>query len=349
MRIAVLNAQVPFISGGAEILASNLVNALREAGHQAELVTLPFKWYPARTLLDHMTMARLVDLTESNGNQIDRVIGLKFPAYLVPHPCKVLWLLHQHRTAYDLWNHPRLSDLILDPEGMAVRDAIHEADRRWIPEAQSVYTISQNVSTRLRKFCDIESRPLYHPPGHADRFYTEQAEPFLFFPSRINPIKRQSLVIEALALTRHPVRVVFAGVPDDPTHLVELERLCLERGVADRIEWRGRISDEDKLALYARCLGVVYPPLDEDYGYVTLEAMLARKPVITTHDSGGPLEFIEERKSGLAVESTPRGIAAAMDELWSDFPRAARWGDAGRAIYESLGITWQRVVDSLLA
>ena len=39
-------------------------------------------------------------------------------------------------------------------------------------------------------------------------------------------------------------------------------------------------------------LGVIFPPLDEDYGYVTLEAMLAAKPVITCTDSGGPLEFV---------------------------------------------------------
>ena len=110
MRVVIATVQVPFVRGGAEILADQLLNALRSEGHEAEIVAVPFKWYPAERILDHMLACRLLDVTESTGTPIDRLIGLKFPAYFMPHPHKVLWLLHQHRTAYDLWDHP-LSDL----------------------------------------------------------------------------------------------------------------------------------------------------------------------------------------------------------------------------------------------
>src|SRR5687767_13660579 len=129
MRVLIATVQVPFIRGGAEILAEGLRDALRSEGHQAEIASVPFKWYPPERILDHMLSCRLLDLTESTGTKVDRVIGLKFPAYLIPHPRKALWLLHQHRTAYDLWDHP-FGDLIHFPNGAQIRDAIQASDKR---------------------------------------------------------------------------------------------------------------------------------------------------------------------------------------------------------------------------
>jgi hypothetical protein len=116
MRILITTVQVPFIRGGAEILAEGLRDALRSEGHEAEIVAIPFKWYPPERILEQILACRLLDITETMGMPIDRVIGLKFPAYFIPHTNKVLWILHQHRTAYDLWDHT-LSDLILFPNG----------------------------------------------------------------------------------------------------------------------------------------------------------------------------------------------------------------------------------------
>ena len=92
MRIAVCAPQVPFVRGGAELMADELVDALRARGHEAELVTMPFKWYPGTRVLDQAFLWRLVDLTESDGRPIDRVIATKFPAYCVRHPNKVAWV-----------------------------------------------------------------------------------------------------------------------------------------------------------------------------------------------------------------------------------------------------------------
>jgi glycosyltransferase involved in cell wall biosynthesis len=340
--------QVPFIRGGAEILAEGLQQALQADGHQAEIVSVPFKWFPPERILDHMLACRLFDLTETSHGTVDRVIGLKFPAYLIPHPNRVLWLLHQHRTAYEFWDHP-FADLIHSPHGMRIREAILEADQRLIPESRAIYTISGNVSGRLRKYCGIESTPLYHPPQHADQFFCAGDDDYFFYPSRLGRPKRQDLVLRALVHTRRPVRVHFAGAPDAPQYVDELQALARSLKVHDRVTWLGPVPEEEKRRHYAHCRAVLFPPEDEDYGYVTLEAMLAAKPVLTCQDSGGPLEFVRDGETGRIVEPTPQTLAEAMDTLWDQRDNARAWGEAGREHYQKLGIGWPKVIERLLS
>ena len=348
MRILIATVQVPFIRGGAEIHASGLRNALRAAGHQAEILSIPFKWYPPEKILDHMLACRLLDVTEAAGTQVDMLIGLKFPAYLIPHPNKVLWILHQHRTAYELWDHP-LSDMIYYANGAQVRDAIQIADQQLIPQAKAVFANSRNVAARLKKFCGIDATPLYHPPPHAEGFYAATAEDYFFFPSRLCIPKRQSLIIEALGQTRNPVQVHFAGAPDRPAYADELKSQARKMKLGTRVQWLDTPSDEEMRHYYARSLGVLYPPIDEDYGYVTLEAMLASKPVITCTDSGGPLEFVVSEKTGLVAAPNPKALAAALDTLWENREQALAWGQAGRQHYDRLNLSWDNVVKQLLA
>ena len=349
MRIVIATVHVPFIRGGAELHAEGLQQALIAAGHEVEIVAVPFKWYPPQRVLDHMLACRLLDLTEVAGTPVDLMIGLKFPAYLIPHPNKVLWILHQHRSAYELWDHPSLSDLIYYPDGLVVRDAIRQADRNLIGEAKSVFANSENVARRLKEFCGISAKPLYHPPPNADKFHTAPAENYFLFPSRICLPKRQELVIKTLSKTRNPVRVRFVGAPDRPGYTDELKSLARSLKVADRIEWLENLSDDELIDQYARCLGVIYPPIDEDYGYVTLEAMLASKPVITCSDSGGPLEFVRDKETGQVVEPTEKAIAAALDTLWEDRESARLWGEAGLAHYKRINPSWSQVVKHLTA
>ena len=347
MRVLIATTLVPFVRGGAEALAEGLRHALEAAGHAVELVGIPFKWYPPERILDTMLACRLLDVTESCGARIDLLIGLKFPAYYIPHPNKALWIVHQHRGAYDLWRHP-IADLHLHPQGEQVRAAIHQADRQLIPEARVITTISRNVSRRLEHYCGIASEPLYNPPAQAGRFHCSGQDDYLFFPSRLNRSKRQELAIEALALTRQPVVVRFAGAPDEPGHLDALRILAQKHGVAERVEWLGLISEDEKIERYARALGVLFPPLDEDYGYVSLEAMLSSKPLITCTDSGGPLEFVDPGVTGLVAGPAAQSLADAMDSLWENRASAARMGEAARERYAAMKISWEAVVERLV-
>jgi glycosyltransferase involved in cell wall biosynthesis len=348
MRILIATAQVPFIRGGAEIHAEGLRDALRAAGHEAEIISIPFKWYPPEKILEQMLACRLLDVTEAAGTPVDMLIGLKFPAYLISHPNKVLWILHQHRTAYELWDHP-LSDMIYYPNGAQVRDAIQQADRHLIPQAKAIFANSRNVAERLKRFCGIDAAPLYHPPPHAESFYSSAAEDYLFFPSRLCIPKRQSLVLEALRETRSPVHIRFAGTPDRPSYADELKSIARKLKLGNRVQWLDNLSDEQIRHHYAHSLGVIYPPIDEDYGYVTLEAMLASKPVITCTDSGGPLEFVVNEKTGLIAAPNPKALAAALDTIWENRDQALIWGQAGRGNYDRLNLSWDNVVKKLLA
>ena len=347
MRVGIATVQVPFVRGGAEFLAESLQAALEAAGHAAEIIAMPFKWYPAARIPDHMLAARLLQVEESCGQRIDRLIGLKFPAYFMPHPSKRLWLLHQYRSAYDFWDQP-FSDLLHAPDGAHVRAAIRAADQALLPECEALYTISRTVSARLRHFNGIEAAPLHHPPPGAERLRAIAWDDYVLFPSRINESKRQHLAIEALALTREKVRLVLLGASDAPEYDAALRARCSALGLDGRVEWRGRVSEADKLDLYGRSLAVLFPPLDEDYGYVTLEAMLCAKAVLTTEDSGGPLDFVLDGVTGAVCPPTPAALAAALDLSWSDRGRTRALGQAGRQRYDDLQLNWAHVLDCLV-
>ncbi len=345
MRIVVADSQVPFVTGGAELLAANLVAALRTAGHEVSLVTLPFRWFPPDQALNAVLAARLVDLSASAAGPVDRVIALRFPATCVRHPDKVVWLLHQHREAYDLWGTP-YGSLAAVPGGEAVRSSIVRADREFLGEARRVYTISRNVSGRLRRFNGIDSTPLYHPPPDHASLRPGDGEDFLFFPSRIAPLKRQDLAVEAMRHAPPGLRLVVAGGAESPADADRLARLVVAAGVADRVTLLGAVSRQELLDLYARCRAVVFTPFDEDYGYVTLEAFYAGKPVLTCTDSGGPLEFVRDGETGVVAEPSPGALGEAIGRL--DHERARRLGHNARDLVDSLDLSWARVVAELL-
>jgi glycosyltransferase involved in cell wall biosynthesis len=347
MRVAIATAQIPFVSGGAEILAANLRDALIARGHEADIVALPFKWYPPAEIARQVLMARLVDLGDSDGRPVDRVIALKFPAYCVRHRHKTVWLLHQHRPAYELWG-TEDCDLIRFPEGPRVRDFVHDVDRRFLAEAHAVYGISREVVSRLAGFTNLDREPLYPPPDRAESFTSADAEDYVFFPSRITPYKRQLLLIDALAHVRSPIRCVIAGSATEPDIAFQVEHRRNLHRLGDRVTFAGPISHEQKVRYYAAALAVFFGPLREDYGFVTLEAFLAAKPVITCTDSGGPTEFVEDGVNGFVVEPEPRAIAQRLDQLYYDRRLARQLGAAGLAGYRARGISWDRVLDRLL-
>ncbi|MDT7602802.1 MAG: hypothetical protein QOF61_799, partial [Acidobacteriota bacterium] len=208
-KVVICTTQVPFVSGGAESHAANLRAALRVAGYEAEIVALPFKWYPPEQIMRSVLAWRLVDLTESNGSPIDLVIGLRFPAYAVSHPNKVLWIIHQHRAAYNLAG-TEFDDLLTYPDGARVSELVRHCDNEFIPEAKKVFANSATVAARLKQYNRIESEPLHHPPPRAARLRAGDVGDYAFFPSRLEAQKRQSLLIEAMQHTRTPVRAVVA-------------------------------------------------------------------------------------------------------------------------------------------
>ncbi|MGA8169354.1 MAG: glycosyltransferase [Methylocystis sp.] len=346
MRIAILTTQCPFVIGGAELHAKSLERVLREAGHEAEIISMPFKWYPSSTILDHMLAARSLDVSEFNGVKIDLAICLKFPAYLMRHPNKVHWILHQHRQTYDLWDSGH-SDLYDDENGQFVRDAVREADNVELRGAPGVFANSANVAKRLLRYNNVVAEPLYHPPPLEGRLSRGEFGDYLYYPSRLSSAKRQDFVLRALARARKNVRVVFSGAPDNPEYGRELKQLARELGVEDRVEWKGFVSDEEMIGLYARARGVVFTPIDEDLGYIALESMLAGKPLLTLSDTGEPAALTRDGIEGFVVAPETAALAEAMNSVMGSRDLAVKMGGAAYQRYKSLDISWANVVAKL--
>ena len=341
MRVCVCDNQVPFMTGGAEALDAALVRHLRDAGHAADLVTLPFSWTPRLQILQSALAWRLVSLDGAQGPP-DLVVAGRFPSYLVRHPNKVVWLIHQFRQVYELRG-TRWSDFGSDPADRAMVDRIHEMDRRGLREARRIYTISRNTADRLQRHLGIEAEVLHAPPTLEGRLHPGEQGDYVFTVSRIDRMKRLELLVDALAATRSGVRALIAG---DGPERGALERRIAERGVGDRVELLGRVDDDHLIRLYADARAVFYAPYDEDYGYVAIEAFMSGKPVITADDSGGVLEFVDDQRTGLvAAAGDVGGLAAALDRLAADPDLAGRLGAAGQQAVSH--IRWRRVVETL--
>ena len=340
MRVAVCAPQVPFVRGGAEIMAETLVAELGARGHEAELVTVPFKWYPGARVLDQAFLWRLLDLTESDGRPIDAVVATKFPSYVVRHPNKRVWVLHQFRQAYEL-DRTELGQFSEEPADRALRRSVQRLDRIALGEAQRLFATSRNVADRIERSTGLVAEVMPHPPQELP-YRNDGYGDFVLSVNRLDRAKRIDLLLEAAALDP-ALRVVVTG--DGPDR-ERLEALARERGLNGRAEFTGRVSEDELASLYARCLAVYYAPVDEDFGMVPYEAFLSEKPVLTTHDAGGPLEVVADGRTGLVTAPEPAELARAATRLREHPDEAEAFGRAGREL--AARVTWDACIDRLL-
>jgi len=341
-RVLVLESQTPFVHGGAEILVRQLAGALRAGGYETDIVSIPFRDHPRDELMAHLAAWRLIDVSESLGRPVDLAIATKFPSYFVRHPAKVAWLVHQHRAAYELCGTPfgNFEHTDLD---VGVRKQIVELDTKMLGECAGLFSIARTVSARLQHYNGLVATPLYHPPKLADRLQRGPYGDYMLTVTRLEKVKRVDLAIEAFRHVDAPLRLLIAG---DGSMRDDLEARIVHAGLAARVQLLGRVSDEELIQLYAGARGLLFTPFDEDYGYVTLEAFLSHKPVVTTTDAGGPLEFVIDDVNGCIASPSPEDIAAAVNRLAADAALAARLGGAG---YDrARTITWDGVVERLV-
>jgi glycosyltransferase involved in cell wall biosynthesis len=342
--IGICASQVPFSYGGAENLNDTLRMELLKKGYEVDLIAIPFKWYPKQQIFNSINLWRQLDLSEADGKKIDLLITTKFPSYFVNHPNKVLWLVHQFRQAYDLYETPISG---FDPKARSdnkLRTQIIKMDHDAIQSHKHIFTISQNVSRRLQKFNGLASTPLYHPPKLHPRYFNKNYGDYILSVGRLDKLKRVDWLIRSLRFCPQAMRCLVAGSGPELPKLKELAREC---GVAGRVEFLGYVDDQQLLELYAGCFAVYYAPYDEDYGYVTLEAFFSQKPVITANDSGGTLEFVEHEHNGYIVEpGNEQLLAEKINLLFNDRDRCQRLGVNGQGRVKN--ISWDHVIQKLL-
>jgi glycosyltransferase involved in cell wall biosynthesis len=341
-RIVVCEAQVPFVQGGAELHVRSLVEQLRRRGYETEKVALPFNGQAKSDLLGQAAAWRLLELSASNAQPIDLLIATRFPTYFARHPRKVAWVIHQHRAAYELAGTP-YSDFAHTETDVGLRQRLLELDRQMLGECRRVFTNAQNTANRLAKFNGVAATALYHPPPMAEHLRAGPYGDYVLVVGRLEAVKRPELAIRAMAHVPSSIRLVIVG---DGSHRAQAERAAAEAGVGDRVVFAGAADGNELVALYAGTLGVIYAPFDEDYGYVTLEAFLSEKPVITATDSGGTLEFVIDGENGFVCAPDAAAIGTAIGRLAADPALAPRLGRAGHA--RARTVTWDGVVEQLL-
>jgi len=343
-RILVVTSGALFVKGGHLTIAEETAAALRRAGHLAEVLITPqnrFGRQASAYLSTWMTDVRQT----ADGHPVDQVISLRFPSYAVRHPHHVCWLNHRMREYYDLWDRftrglGRRGRL---KEGMR-RRVFHTVDR-WLLTRNVTRLLAQSrtIQARLRRFGDIPSDVLYPPPPERP-YRTDGYADYVFAVSRLHPLKRLGLLVEAAALMKdRSLRVKIAGEGEEAARLAErIEDL----GLRGRVELLGPISEAELVDHYARCRAVFFAPWNEDYGFVTLEAFRSGKAVITTPDSGGPSELVEHEGNGLVAPPTPEGVAVALDRIAADFGLAERLGESARA--SAARFLWPATVEALV-
>jgi glycosyltransferase involved in cell wall biosynthesis len=343
-RIAVVTSSPPMVEGGHMVIARALVQALRDEGHEADIVITPQNRFGRQASAYAATW--LTDVGSSDGRPIDGVISLRYPSYAVRHPHHVCWLNHTMREYYDLWDRFSAG---LGAAGRVKesvrRRLIHAADRYLLTKnVRRVFVQSRTIQQRLRIWPELPTTVLY-PPAPQRPYRCDGYGDYVFLVSRLTALKRADLLIEALATPEGKgLRAVIGG---DGEELSSLRQRADARGVGDRVTFEGRLGEDRLVAHYARCRAVCFPPLDEDYGFVTAEAFASAKAVVTCRDSGGPAELVSNGVHGFVCDPDPASLARALRQLADDQALAERMGQAASSAARSM--TWPDAVRQLTA
>jgi glycosyltransferase involved in cell wall biosynthesis len=341
-RIAVITSSPPMVEGGHMVIARSLVQALRDAGHEAEVVVTPQNRFGRQASAYFATW--LTDVGSSGGQRIDQIISLRYPSYAVRHPRHVCWLNHTMREYYDLWDRFQSR---LSPQGRVKenvrRRLIHAADRYLLTRnVNRLFVQSRTIQKRLAMWPELRSTVLYPPPPQRP-YRCDDYGDYIFMVSRLTALKRADLLVRAMATDEaRGLRAVIAGDGEDRASLVQLAR---DLGVADRVAFTGVLTDAELVEHLARCRAVCFPPVEEDYGFVTAEAFASGKAVITCRDSGGPAELVENGVNGFVCEPSPDALGMALARLMDDRPAAEVMGQAG--LQAASRLRWSDAIEAL--
>lgn len=344
MKVLIVNNMAPFVWGGAEELAVNLQKNLVVAGHQSEILRIPFQWEPATGIPQQMMLVRALELWN-----VDRVIALKFPAFYIRHPHKTLWLLHQYRQAYDLYDAGQ-TNLPPTQLGEDIRTLIRNADNETFAESKRIFTNSDVTRQRLKKYNGFDATVLLPPINDPDLFVGASTGDYIFAGGRINGMKRQNMLIEALRYADPRVKLIIAGPADTVADGEQLRESVARANLQDRVKLDIRFLPRETYAAYlTNAAAVAYLPFDEDsLGYVAMEAATAGKALITTTDSGGILGLVKHRETGWVAEPSPETLAEAMSAVFTDRAVTRGYGESARALWHGFNIDWPNTVETLL-
>jgi len=343
MKIAIpVPSPVPFSPGGIEKLAAGLAEALEEAGHQVETIKIPA---PERTWWQ--IISSYVRFWRLDLRHFDLVISLKYPGWMCRSNKHIVYMCHRLRGLYDTYPLPLgakgwLGASLLRFPGPLIRSIVHLLDRIGLSNRRisHFFCLSETVKRRSDYFPIGCFEPTVIHPATSLRGLRQGSYDYLLAVSRLDAPKRIDLLVSAMAHVKEEVRLLVAG--DGP------QRAYLESQAASdpRIDFLGSVTDRELARLYSNALAVLFVPIQEDFGLITVEAMRCAKPVITCIDSGGPTELVQDGINGFICAPESRAIALKISLLAKSPDTAEELGQKGLKTVSGIG--WENMVDELL-
>ncbi|GEO14623.1 glycosyltransferase family 4 protein [Microvirga aerophila] len=346
MNVLVLTTMIPFLHGRAEELTNHLIRHMKLQGVNAEAMRLPFKGCPAERLLDEMFIFKSLKLFN-----VDRVISLGFPAYLVPFHTRVCWIMASHPQSYD---YVEELDMLgkREPRARSIKDAVIRNDIRSFRSSKRLFASSKAVQSRMRRHYDVAPDILVPPLCDPERFTSLGDDGYILAAGRVDGKRRHSLLIDAMRLLPPSAKLIIAGRPDSPAEARRLQEQVRAAGLEGRVTLDLRALPRAELAgLVGRARAVVCATADGDLAdgdELVMEALEASKPLITTADAGDLCNVVLNDRTGILSESTAEGLAESMAKLLGSSSEAAEMGAAGHEMWCSLKIDWSTTIERLL-
>jgi glycosyltransferase involved in cell wall biosynthesis len=344
MKVLVITSIVPFQRHDTDELAEHLVRNMKLHGEQSELLRIPFRSAPPERLLEEMMICCNFQFVN-----VDRVIALQFPSYLIPFSGKTIWLLQPFRPAYA----PDSSAEALftsNDRGAVLRKAIRTADANCFGEARNLYAGSPVMAEEIKRYHGLDASILRPPLNDPELFHRKDSGDYIFAGGRINAGGRLHLLLESMRQVRPAIRLIIAGFPDTPEDAQSLQKLINQYGLTGRVTLDLGFLPRQAIADYVTgALACVDLSCGHDFfNYAIMEACQAGKAVIAATDSVVALDHVTNEETGLLVEPIKSSLADAINRLGSDRLLGRRLGEAARERWLSLDLTWKSTIEKLL-
>jgi glycosyltransferase involved in cell wall biosynthesis len=224
--------------------------------------------------------------------------------------------------------------------------------RRAARTSAQAVAISSYTARELRKFADVPIEVIPYTaelPAPPTTVASGAADRSILFVGRLIERKGVHHLIRALGVLRAGVAAKLVIIGDGPER-PRLEKLAREVGVAEHVEFRGRVSDAELRQAYAVATVFVLPSVldarqdTEGLGVVLLEAMNYSVPVIAS-EIGGITDIVQHDRTGILVPpGNEQALASALSRVLTDQPLSRALGRAGRDRLRE-AFSWDRIVD----
>ena len=319
------------VTGGAELLYRGLEKAFISRGYDATRIEIVVDESSFEAILQGYEDFRNLDL-----NEYDAVLSTKAPSYNIQHENHICYLLHTMRVFYDRFE----DEMQKSKNNITRRDKIIAMDSEIFSKIPNILTIGHEISNRLIKYNHIYHSEVLHPPLIEDNFKKSAYQPFAFIPSRLHRWKKIDFLIASWKNVKSDIDLLIAGTGEDRAYFEKLAN------GDNRIKFLGNITDEQLVDYYAKALFIPFAPIDEDYGYVTLEAFRSKKMVLTCKDSGEPTNMVINHVNGFVVKRDKKEFAKKVDWIMENQDSARQYGEQGYQLI--LNIDWDNTIETFI-